>query len=69
MRELALEAPGMVGWSEAVEPALQSNQAALVRPLVAATCDFDHLLVLGSCAAGLPCRDGARGRRGRPRSR
>ena len=49
-----LHDPQVVAWAEAPEPTRDSPVAALVRPLVAATCDFDHLLVSGRLALGYP---------------
>lgn len=54
MHELTLAAPGVVRWAATAEPVLQNDHAALVRPLVAATCDFDHLMVSGRVPLGFP---------------
>lgn len=54
MRQLTLTRAGLVEWSETVEPVLLTAHDALVRPLVASTCDFDHLLVGGRVPLPLP---------------
>lgn len=47
MRHLLLDGHGRLAWAPAAPPRLTSPTAALVRPVAAATCDFDHLLVAG----------------------
>jgi alcohol dehydrogenase len=42
-----LDGPGQLGWQTAQEPRLDAPEAALVRPIAVATCDFDHVLVRG----------------------
>lgn len=54
MRTLVLTAPRQLEWREAPQPVLRDAGAALVRPIAAATCDFDHLLVSGTVPAPLP---------------
>lgn len=54
MRQLTHTAPGRVEWITAPEPSLASRTDALVRPLAAATCDFDHLVVGGRLPLGFP---------------
>ncbi|HWX75249.1 MAG TPA: alcohol dehydrogenase catalytic domain-containing protein, partial [Solirubrobacteraceae bacterium] len=39
--------PHELQWREAPQPALSSDQAALVRPLAVATCDLDALIIAG----------------------
>jgi len=47
MQQLTYTAPGRLEWREADEPRLQSDRAALVRPLAVATCDLDALILAG----------------------
>ncbi|MGH7820719.1 MAG: alcohol dehydrogenase catalytic domain-containing protein [Candidatus Binatia bacterium] len=47
MRELVYVGSGQVEWRDAPDPALGEARAALVRPLVAATCDLDRAIVHG----------------------
>jgi alcohol dehydrogenase len=47
MQQLTYTAPNELEWTEAVEPRLNSDRAALVRPLAVATCDLDALIVIG----------------------
>jgi alcohol dehydrogenase len=54
MRELRISGIGQVEWAAAIEPALKSRTAALVRPVAVATCDFDHLMVAGAMPVPLP---------------
>lgn len=54
MRALTLTGPGHVHWAEVADPSEPRPEAALVRPLVAATCDFDHALVSGRVPLELP---------------
>lgn len=47
MEQLTYTAPNELEWREAPEPKLDSDRAALVRPLAVATCDLDALIVRG----------------------
>lgn len=47
MQQLTYTGPGRLEWREADEPRLDSDRAALVRPLAVATCDLDGLIVGG----------------------
>jgi threonine dehydrogenase-like Zn-dependent dehydrogenase len=48
MQQLVYAAPRQLEWREAPEPALDSDGAALVRPLAVATCDLDAMIVRGA---------------------
>ncbi len=48
MLQLTFTAPHRLEWREARAPTLDSDAAALVRPLAVATCDLDELIVSGS---------------------
>lgn len=54
MRQLTVTADRRVEWTEAPEPRLTSPGSAIVRPIAAATCDFDHLVVGGRAHMPLP---------------
>ena len=41
MRQLMLDGPGTVRWTEVPDPELPDAGAALVRPVAVATCDLD----------------------------
>ncbi|HTA35971.1 MAG TPA: alcohol dehydrogenase catalytic domain-containing protein [Solirubrobacteraceae bacterium] len=47
MQQLTYTAPHKLQWREAAEPKLDSDAAALVRPLAVATCDLDALIIAG----------------------
>ena len=47
MRELTYLKPGALEWREAPEPVLQEARDAIVRPVVATTCDLDRLIIQG----------------------
>jgi threonine dehydrogenase-like Zn-dependent dehydrogenase len=47
MQQLTYTAPNRLEWREADEPRLDSDAAALVRPLAVATCDLDALILAG----------------------
>lgn len=47
MQQLTYTAPDRLEWREADEPRLESDSAALVRPLAVATCDLDALILAG----------------------
>lgn len=47
MQQLTYVAPGALEWRDAPTPSLDSDGAALVRPLAVATCDLDALIVSG----------------------
>ncbi len=47
MRHLVFAGPGRVEWREAVDPRLDSDDAAIVRPLVMGRCDLDTLYLAG----------------------
>jgi alcohol dehydrogenase len=47
MQQLTYTAPDRLEWLEADEPRLDSDRAALVRPLAVATCDLDALILAG----------------------
>jgi threonine dehydrogenase-like Zn-dependent dehydrogenase len=48
MQQLVYTAPKQLEWQEAPEPVLDSDGAALVRPLAVATCDLDAMIVRGA---------------------
>jgi alcohol dehydrogenase len=54
MRQLTFIEPGVVRWEEVPEPRLETPDAALVRPLVATTCDLDHAIVHGQAPLAGP---------------
>jgi alcohol dehydrogenase len=47
MRQLIMHGPGELSWSEVPEPDLRGPSEALVRPLLAASCDLDGPIVRG----------------------
>ncbi|MBA2629464.1 MAG: alcohol dehydrogenase catalytic domain-containing protein [Thermoleophilaceae bacterium] len=47
MAELNFVAPGRLEWRETDEPRLDSDRAALVRPVAVSTCDLDAAIVHG----------------------
>jgi alcohol dehydrogenase len=47
MQQLTYTAPDTLEWREADEPRLDSDAAALVRPLAVATCDLDAVIIAG----------------------
>jgi alcohol dehydrogenase len=47
MRHLVIDQPGRLAWRECARPRLQTNVAALVRPLVVGRCDLDVAFVRG----------------------
>ncbi|HWG09617.1 MAG TPA: alcohol dehydrogenase catalytic domain-containing protein [Solirubrobacteraceae bacterium] len=47
MQQLTYAAPNRLEWREAQEPRIESDRAALVRPLAVATCDLDAMIVAG----------------------
>ena len=47
MQALTYTAPHELEWREAPEPGLDSDRAALVRPVAVATCDLDALIIGG----------------------
>ncbi|MEA2139997.1 MAG: hypothetical protein QOC91_96 [Solirubrobacteraceae bacterium] len=47
MQQLTYTAPDRLEWREADEPRLDSDRAAIVRPLAVATCDLDALILAG----------------------
>lgn len=47
MRVLTFLEPGKLEWRDAPRPRLQSPTDAIVRPIVATTCDLDRLIVRG----------------------
>jgi alcohol dehydrogenase len=47
MRRLVYTGPRRLEWQEAVEPRVESDDAAIVRPVAVATCDLDALIVAG----------------------
>jgi len=47
MRELTFVARRQVEWRERPDPRLQSPVDALVRPVVATTCDVDLVILIG----------------------
>ncbi|MCI4674068.1 alcohol dehydrogenase catalytic domain-containing protein [Candidatus Mycolicibacterium alkanivorans] len=53
-----MTAPGQLAWSDTPVPRLQDAHAALVRPVVVATCDFDHLIVSGRAPVAYPVQIG-----------
>lgn len=48
MRHLLFDGPGKVRWDEVDDPRLPSPDAAIVRPLVVATCDLDVAALRGA---------------------
>ena len=53
-RQLVVTAPHRLEWQDVPGPPLGSPDAALVRPMAVATCDFDHLVVAGRTRMPLP---------------
>ena len=47
MQQLTYTGPDTLEWRDVDEPQLQSDGAALVRPLAVATCDIDALIIAG----------------------
>jgi len=47
VQQLTYTSPGALEWREAPAPSLDSDGAALVRPLAVATCDLDALILTG----------------------
>lgn len=47
MQQLTLVGPRQIEWWSVPDPTLASPTAALVRPVIAATCDIDRLIVAG----------------------
>jgi alcohol dehydrogenase len=47
MQQLIFSEPNQLRWREADEPKLDSDIAALVRPIAVATCDLDALIIAG----------------------
>ena len=54
MQQLTLVDVGKAGWTELPTPRIEDPRAALIRPIAAATCDFDHLLFRGAMPFPLP---------------
>jgi len=54
VKRLVLTAPRRLEWAEAAPSRISQPTAAVVRPVAAATCDFDHLLVRGTMPLPLP---------------
>jgi len=54
MRSLVYRKANALEWEEAVEPELDDPRAALVRPLAAALCDLDWLIVRGMTPFAAP---------------
>jgi threonine dehydrogenase-like Zn-dependent dehydrogenase len=47
MRSLWFLGPGKLEWRDVPEPSLAGPAEALIRPVAAATCDIDRLLIAG----------------------
>jgi threonine dehydrogenase-like Zn-dependent dehydrogenase len=47
VRTLVFVRPGVLEWREAPDPVLEGDREALVRPVVASTCDLDQLVIRG----------------------
>jgi alcohol dehydrogenase len=58
MRELVYQGPNRLGWEESAEPVVADPRAAVVRPLAAALCDLDWLIVRGLTPFKPPFRFG-----------
>ena len=54
MQQLTYTAPRELHWREAAEPKLDSDAAALVRPVAVATCDLDALIIAGESPFAAP---------------
>ncbi|HVM06883.1 MAG TPA: alcohol dehydrogenase catalytic domain-containing protein [Acidimicrobiales bacterium] len=54
MKQLTLVEPGTLEWQAVAAPVVSSPTGAVVRPVAAATCDFDHLLVSGAMPLPMP---------------
>jgi alcohol dehydrogenase len=50
MRQLTCTGPGSVEWTDAPAPAIEDDDHALIRPIVAARCDIDLMLIAGASA-------------------
>lgn len=48
MQQLTYTGPSTLEWQDPQPPSLDSDGAALVRPVAVATCDLDALIVSGS---------------------
>src|SRR3954463_5897781 len=48
MQQLTFVARGRVGFREVAEPALDSEEAAIVRPIASTTCDLDRAIIAGA---------------------
>jgi len=48
MRQVTLVEPGRIEWLDVPEPRLESPQQALVQPVAAAVCDYDHFMIRGA---------------------
>ena len=47
MQHLLFEGPGKLRWAETVEPVIEHDRDALVRPIAVARCDLDTAIALG----------------------
>jgi threonine dehydrogenase-like Zn-dependent dehydrogenase len=54
MQALTVAGPGELSWADVPAPTLRDGRAALVRPVLVATCDFDHLIVGGRAPVPYP---------------
>lgn len=55
MQAIYFEAPGRLSRREVDPPTLSRPSAALVRPLVVATCDLDTAMLRGAIPSGPVC--------------
>jgi alcohol dehydrogenase len=61
MRSLVCTGPGALEWQDAAAPSLESDGAALVRPLAVATCDLDAGMIAGETPFPAPMAIGHEG--------
>jgi threonine dehydrogenase-like Zn-dependent dehydrogenase len=61
MQQLTYTGPRELSWREAPEPTLDSDRAALVRPIAVATCDLDEMIISGASPFAPPFAIGHEG--------
>jgi alcohol dehydrogenase len=61
VRSLVCTGPDALAWRDAAEPALESDGAAIVRPVAVATCDLDGAMIAGETPFPMPIAVGHEG--------
>lgn len=61
MRSLVCTGPDALEWRDAAEPSLESDGAAIVRPVAVATCDLDGAMIAGATPFPTPIAVGHEG--------